>query len=79
MKRATITIGGDLEEALQSYTSRLETAPTFTALVQAALREYLSRRGAAAPAHPLRITPACKGSGKSDISQRHDQYIASDA
>jgi hypothetical protein len=79
MKRATITITGDLEEALQSYTSRLEAAPTFTGLVQAALREYLARRGAAAPARPLRITPASKGGGKSDISQRHDQYFAADA
>ena len=79
MKRATITIGGDLEKALESYTSRLEVAPTFTALVQAALREYLARRGAAAPAHPLRITPAAKGSGKSDISQEHDRYFAADA
>jgi hypothetical protein len=79
MKRATITIGGDLEKALQSYTSRQEVAPTFTALVQAALREYLARRGAAAPAHPLRITPAAKGSGKSDISQDHDRYFAADA
>jgi hypothetical protein len=47
--------------------------------VQAALREYLARRGAAAPAHPLRITPAKKGSGKSDVSQRHDRYFAADA
>jgi hypothetical protein len=76
MRRATITIEGDLEKALQSYTSAQEVAPTFTALVQAALREYLARRGAAAPAHPLRITPAKKGSGKSDVSQRHDQYFA---
>jgi len=76
MKRATITIGGDLEQALQSYTSQQEVAPKFTALVQAALREYLARRGAVAPAHPLRITPAKKGSGKSDISQQHDRYFA---
>lgn len=76
MRRATITIGGDLEKALQSYTSGQEVAPTLTALMQAALREYLARRGAAAPAHPLRITPANRGSGKSDISQRHDQYFA---
>jgi hypothetical protein len=79
MRRATITIGGDLEEALQLYTSRQEAAPTFTSLVQAALREYLARRGAVAPAHPLRITPAKKGSGKSDVSQRHDEYFAADA
>ena len=78
MKRATITIGGDLEKALHAYTSRQEVAPTFTALVQAALREYLARRGAGAPAHPLRITPAKKGSRKSDVSRRHDQYFAHD-
>jgi hypothetical protein len=79
MKRATITIGGDLEEALQSFTSQQEVAPSFTALVQAALREYLARRGAAAPAHPLRITPAGKGSSQSDISLEHDRYFAADA
>jgi len=79
MKRATITIGGDLEKALRSYTSRQEVAPSFTALVQAALREYLARRGAAAAAHPLRITPSKKGSGKSDVSRRHDRYFAADA
>jgi hypothetical protein len=79
MKRATITIGGDLEEALQSFTSQQEVAPSLTALVQAALREYLARRGAAAPAHPLRITPAAKGSGQSDISLKHDRYFAADA
>jgi hypothetical protein len=79
MKRATITIGGELEKALQSYTSRQEVAPSFTALVQAALREYLARRGAGAPAHPLRITPAAKGSGKSDVSRDHDRYFAADA
>jgi hypothetical protein len=32
MKRATVTIGGDLEKALQSYTSRQEVVPGFTAL-----------------------------------------------
>jgi len=50
--------------------------PTLTAVVQAALTEYLSRRGAAPPAHRLRITPAAKGSGKSDVSRRHDRYFA---
>ena len=79
MRRATITIGGDLEEALQWYTSRQEVVPSLTALMQAALREYLARRGAVAPAHRLRITPAKKGSGKSDVSRRHVEYFAADA
>jgi hypothetical protein len=32
VKRAIIAIGGDLEKALQSYASRQEVAPGFTAL-----------------------------------------------
>jgi hypothetical protein len=76
MKRATITIKDDLETALDSYVSRQEAPPTLTAVVQAALGEYLARRGAAPASHPLQITPARKGSGKSDISLRHDRYLA---
>ena len=77
MKRATITIKDELETVLESYVRSQEVPPTLTAIVQAALGEYLARRGAAAPSNPLRIAPATKGSGKSDISRRHDQYFAS--
>jgi hypothetical protein len=76
MKRATVTIQGDLETALHSYVSQQEVTPTFTSVVQAALREYLARRGAAPPIGRLRISPAKKGSGKSDVSRRHDRYFA---
>jgi hypothetical protein len=76
MKRATITIEDELETALDSYVSRQEIPPTLTAVVQAALGEYLARRGAAPPANRLRITPAKRGSGKSDVSTRHDRYFA---
>lgn len=79
MRRATITVDGDLEKALDAYVDRQEVSPTFTALVQAALREYLARRGAAPPARGLRITPAKRGSGRTDVSQRHDDYFAADA
>jgi hypothetical protein len=79
VKRASITIDGELEKALEGYVSRQEARPTLTAVVQAALQEYLARRGAAAPARPLRISPARKGSGKSDVSLRHDQYFADNA
>jgi len=37
VKRATIPIAGDLENAVGEYTNRQEVAPAFTALVQAAL------------------------------------------
>jgi len=76
MKRATVTIGAELETALNAYVSHQEIPPTFTSLVQTALREYLARRGYAPPAKPLRITPARKGSGKRDMSRRHDEYFA---
>lgn len=76
MKRATITIGDDLEAALDAYNARQEIPAALTAMVQAALREYLGRRGFAAPATSLRITPAKKGSGKADVSRRHDKYLA---
>jgi hypothetical protein len=76
MKRATITIDDDLERALETFVGRQEVQPTLTAVVQAALAEYLSRRGAAPPPHRLRITPAEKGSGRSDVSRRHDRYFA---
>ena len=79
MKRATVTISGDLENALSRYYSQQEVEPSFTALVQAALREYLNRRGFAPPARPLRVTPARKRSGRGDISLRHDDYLAEKA
>jgi hypothetical protein len=78
VKRATITIGDDLEAALSAYISRQEVPPALTSVVQTALREYLGRRGFSPPAKPLRITPARKGSGKSDISLRHDHYFANE-
>ncbi len=77
MKRATVTISDDLESALDAYIKGQEAAPALTAVVQAALREYLARRGFLRAPMPLRITPAKKGSGKRDISLRHDTYLAS--
>ena len=76
MKRATITIPDDLEDAVERYCRAHEAAPALTTVVQAALRQYLSDRGYLRPSGPLRITPARKGSGRRDISQSHDRYLA---
>ncbi len=76
MKRATITIGDELEKALRAYLRKQEIPPALTSVVQAALREYLGRRGYAAPASPLRITPARRGGGRKNVSIRHDEYLA---
>lgn len=45
MKRASITIPDELEKALEDYRGDLEVTPALAAVVQAALREYLEKRG----------------------------------
>lgn len=45
MRRATVTIRDELEEALESYRGSQEFPPSLAVLVNAALSEYLARRG----------------------------------
>ncbi len=45
MKRATITLNDELERAVDAYLRDQEARPSLTAVVQAALRQYLSERG----------------------------------
>jgi hypothetical protein len=75
MKRATMTLPDDLVVAVETYLQAQETRPSLTALVQAALREYLRERGFLREFRPLKIAP--KGnSGRSDVSANHDAYLA---
>jgi hypothetical protein len=76
MRRATITIPHELEAGLDAYTRQQEVSPALTAVVQAALQEYLARRGFLPGARTLRVTPAKKGSGTKDVSLHHDRYLA---
>jgi hypothetical protein len=76
MRRATITISDDVESGLDTYLRQQDAPPSLTAVVQAALREFLARRGLAHGTTKFRITPAKKGSGVRDISKRHDRYLA---
>ena len=76
MKRATVTIPDDLAEAVESYVHAQEARPALTAVIQAALRQYLADRGYLRARRPLRITPAKHGSGRRDVSQAHDRYLA---
>ena len=78
MKRATVTIGDELEAAPQAYLAKQEVALSLTAIVQAALREFLARRGFVPSGKPYRIDPAPKGSGRHDVSIRHDEFLAAD-
>jgi hypothetical protein len=76
MKRATITLSDDIEEAVERYVAAHEARPPLTAVVQAALRQYLTDRGYLRSSGALRITPARKGSGLRDVSRMHDRYLA---
>ena len=76
MRRATITIGDEIEAQLDAWMRRQDAAPPLTAVVQAALKEFLAHRGFAAPSGKLHITPSGKGSGSRDVSVAHDRYLA---
>lgn len=70
-----MTLPDDLAEAVENYQRAQEAPPALTAVMQAALREYLGGRGFLRVRRPLKITP--KGnSGRSDVSQNHDLYLA---
>ena len=76
MKRATVTIPDDLSKAVERYVRDQEARPPLTAVVQAALRQYLTERGYLRAGGPFRITPSRRGSGRRDVSQAHDRYLA---
>jgi hypothetical protein len=76
MRRATVTIPDDLAEAVEAYVRAQEAPPPLTAVVQAALRHYLTERGYLRAGAPLRIVPARRGSGRHDVSREHDRYLA---
>jgi len=75
MKRATVTFPDDLAEAVENYVRAQETPPALTTVMQAALREFLRERGFLRSYRPLKITPAPRGSGRSDVSENHDLYF----
>ena len=77
MKRTTISLPDTLHDALDRYRREHEVRLPLSAMIQAAIREYLMRRGyEPVPAEAaFRITPAEKGSGIKDISANHDRYF----
>jgi hypothetical protein len=77
MRRATVTISDEIEANLDAYIQQQDVSPPLTAIMQAALQEFLARRGFAPGARKLRVTPAKKGSGAKDVSVDHDRYLAS--
>lgn len=74
MKRSTLTIPDDLAKAVDEYVQAQKVPPSFTDLVQTALREFLRERGFLRTYRPLKIT-AVGRSGRSDVSMNHDAYF----
>ena len=70
-----MTFPDDLAQAMDDYLQSQDAPPSLTTVMQAALREYLRERGFLREFRPLEITPAKKGSGRSDVSQNHDLYL----
>lgn len=70
-----MTLPDDLAKAVDSYRKAQETKPALTAVVQAALREYLRERGFLRTYRPLKLT-AVGRSGRTDVSIEHDAYLA---
>lgn len=80
MKRTTISLPDGLQEALEAYRRDQEAQPALSAVIQAALREYLIRRGyGLSVTEAFRITPAPAGSGHRDVSAVHDRHFAESA
>lgn len=76
MKRATIEIDEELDEALAAYGRERGVADDLEAVVQAALREMLEGRGYLIPFRPFRVTVLHRNDGPTDVSINHDRYFA---
>lgn len=76
MRRATITLPDDLDQAIEAFMKDQPVAATLTAVAQAALREYLIQRGYLPSGKTFWLTPAEHGSGDSTVSLDHDRVFA---
>jgi hypothetical protein len=72
-----ITLPDDLEQALERFVAAQSAPVQPTAVVQAAVREYLAERGYLPSTSSLRIRPAPRGSDNDDVSVSQDRYLAS--
>ncbi|MBL8290247.1 MAG: hypothetical protein JNN08_00350 [Bryobacterales bacterium] len=72
MRRATITIGDEISAQLDSWIRQQDAAPSLTAVVQAALKEFLAQRGFAAPPRKLQIERS--GAGTHLVRPRRNRF-----
>jgi hypothetical protein len=79
MRRATISLPDALDEAVGRFQRDQDATPSLTAVVQAALHEYLARRGYLLLDRDFWITPAEHGSEHGSLSIDHDEAFADTA
>jgi hypothetical protein len=65
-----------MAKAVDRYVEAQDALPALTAVVRAALRDYLRERGYLGRKKALRIRAASRGSGLRDVSQSHDRYLS---
>lgn len=75
MRRINISLSNELFEELQKYLHQHPRMSVMT-VVEVALRQYLGEQGFMRAGRPLEITPAPRGSGRRNGSQKHDCYLA---
>jgi predicted transcriptional regulator len=76
MKRTTITLTDEIEEALENYQKAQDVNLSTTAITQAALREFLAQRGFLRTRRAFWLTPAEHGSGDPHASRDHNRSVA---
>ena len=82
MKRATVTLTDELEQRLNAHLSEQAAPPSLTAIVQAALNDYLlkmelEKRGYRPAVRPFNPQPLeeTDDKGEPDVSINHDDYF----
>jgi hypothetical protein len=73
MRRVTVSLDGDLEDAAIRFQRDQDVPPTLNAMAQVALREFLGKRGYLPSGKKFYIAPMVPGSGYTDTSINHDQ------
>jgi len=79
MKQATVTIPGEVDQALAAYRRDRHLSGDLSAVIDAALRDHLAAHGYLVPPRPfrpLRITPIPHDGDETDVSINHDRYLA---
>jgi hypothetical protein len=76
LKRATITLTDELEDAVEAFRDAQDVPPSLTAITQTALREYLVQRGFLRTHRTFWLTPVEQGSGDPYASRDHNRHVA---